>query len=68
MAIKRRIAPDADSHFRLCRCGCGGEAEYLEFDTGMWAAGCCKCGKRTELHRVRHTVQTWWNGGVRHGV
>lgn len=66
--IVRRIAPAGDSQFRLCRCGCGGMAEYLEFDTGLWAVQCRGCGKCGKLHRVRHTVQVNWNGGERHGI
>lgn len=67
MAIKQRIKPDADSHFRLLPCKCGGEAEYIGFDTGMWAVGCSVCGKRTLLDPVRHRVQVTWNSEVRHG-
>lgn len=67
MAIKRRIAPDADSHFRLCRCGCGGGAEYLELETGLWAVQCRGCGKRGRPDKVRHRVQVNWNGGERLG-
>lgn len=66
MAIKQRFRVAPDSHFRLLPCACGGEAEYLEFDTGMWAVGCRGCGKRTKLHSIRHRVQLDWNGGGRH--
>lgn len=65
MAIKRRITPDPDSQYRLCRCGCGGEAEYIEFDMGFWCVACKSCKRRGRLHRVRHRVQVNWNGGER---
>lgn len=65
--IVRHIKPATDSHFRLCDCGCGGEAEYLEFDTGLWAAQCSVCRRRGKLHRIRHTVQVRWNQEERHG-
>lgn len=63
MAIIRRIAPAPDSHFRLRDHGapCGGRAEYLEFDSGTFAVRCTRCGRRTPLSRVRHTVQVEWN-------
>lgn len=61
MAIVRRLKPAFDSHFRLLSCGCGGEAEYLEFDTGFWAVQCKSCGKRGLLRKVRHTAQVKWN-------
>lgn len=67
MAIKRRITPDPDSQYRLCRCGCDGEAEYIEFDTGFWCVACKACHRRGKLHRIRHRVQVNWNGGERHG-
>lgn len=67
MAIISRTRPTPDSHFRLSPCGCGGEAEYLQFDTGFWAVACTGCGRRGLLHRVRHTVQIRWNGGERNG-
>jgi len=67
MAIKQRITPDPDSQFRLCRCGCGGESEYIEFDTHLWCVACKACKRRGKLHRIRHRVQISWNGGERNG-
>lgn len=61
--IIRRIEPDPDSHFVLLHCGCGGEAEYLEFDTGMWAVACRSCGRRGLLEHIRHRAQIAWNRG-----
>lgn len=65
--IDTRIMPDTDSHFRLTSCSCGGAAEYLGFDTGLWAVRCTVCGRRGRLHPVRHVAQVRWNGGERNG-
>lgn len=63
--IEARVRPATDSHFRLLPCGCEGDAEYLGFDTGMWAVGCTVCGHQGRLYPVRHTAQVTWNGGER---
>lgn len=65
-AVVTRITPDDDSHFRLCRCGCGGEAEYVGYDTDEWAVRCRACGHEGVRGRLRHDVQIHWNQGGRH--
>ena len=66
--IVRKIRPTFDSQYRLLPCGCGGEAEYIEFDSGFWAAACTVCKRRGRSYRVRHTAQVNWNqGGERYG-
>lgn len=61
MPIIRRMRPAPDSHFRLLDCGCGGQAEYVELSSGMFAVRCTKCGRRGRLEPVRHTAQVDWN-------
>ncbi len=63
--IVTEIVPDPDSHFRLCRCGCGGEARYVGYDTDEWAVQCGACGRTGVRGRLRHDVQIHWNSGGR---
>lgn len=65
--IVTRITPDADSHFLLRPCGCGGQAEYVGYDTDEWAVRCCSCGREGVRGKLRHDVQIHWNGGGRFG-
>ena len=63
--IVTRIIPETDSHFRLCECGCGGQAEYVGYSTDEWAVRCTACGHEGVRGKLRHDVQIHWNGGGR---
>lgn len=59
--VTQKIKPAPDSHYRLLPCTCGGEAEYLSYDTGLWAVRCTHCGRKGRMHPIRHAVQVAWN-------
>lgn len=68
MAIISRTRPAPDSHFRLIPCKCGGEAEYLQFDTGLWAVRCTSRQIAQAVGiaaaTVRNYRQRYWNHGL----
>lgn len=59
--------PDPDGHYRLRRCACGREAEYIrlkEAGVPVWVAACPGCALRSPEYAARHEAQVYWNRNI----
>ena len=45
---------------KLVRCGCGGDPEYPEFDTGCFIL-CMECGMSTSVYGTETEAVNAWN-------